>query len=146
MTRRVAWMALGVALLAGCRQENTGVSEDYGHDLYMTRCAVCHGANGEGRAGLYPALAGSQWVDGQPDRLAAIILDGLQGQVGNYNAVMPGWGSVMPDTEIAAVMTWLRKGDGKGPVTAVDVNHVRVVTVGRNTFWTVEDLRNLPGR
>ena len=144
MTARLAWMALGAALLAGCRQESAGVAEDSGHDIYMTRCAVCHGENGEGRPPYYPAVAGSQWVDGPPDRLAAIILDGLTGRVGNYDAVMPGWGAVMQDTEIAAVMTWIRKGDGKRPVTAVDVNHVRVETAARNTFWTAEDLRNMP--
>jgi mono/diheme cytochrome c family protein len=76
-------------------------------------------------------------------RLAAIILDGIQGRVGNYQAVMPGWGPILQDAEIAAVMTWLRGGDGKGPVTAVEVSHARIETVGRNTFWTVEDLRNL---
>jgi mono/diheme cytochrome c family protein len=112
----------------------------------MARCAVCHGANGEGRQPYYPPLTGSPWVDGPPDRLAAIVLDGLQGKMGNYNAVMPGWGSVLQDTEIAAVMSWLRQADGKSPVTAVDVNHVRVETAARNTFWTAEDLQNLPAR
>lgn len=93
--------------------------------------------------GMYPRLTGSEWVDGPPERLAAIILDGMQGRVGNFEAVMPGWGTVLRDTEIAAVMTWLRKGEGKGPVTAVEVNQARVQTAARNTFWTAEDLSHL---
>ncbi len=123
-----------------------GVMEDSGQAIYLARCAVCHGENGEGRAGTYPPLAGSEWVDGPPERLAALILDGFEGRVGNYQAVMPGWGGVLQDTEIAAVMTWLRQRAGKGPVTAVEVNHARVETNGRNTFWTAEDLRNLQVR
>jgi mono/diheme cytochrome c family protein len=117
--------------------------EDSGQQIYMARCAMCHGENREGREGMYPALAGSEWVDGAPERLAAIILDGIQGRVGNYEAVMPGWGPILQDAEIAAVMTWLRRGDGKGPVTAVEVNHARIETAGRNTFWTAGDLRSL---
>lgn len=143
MTGRCAWVLLGAGLLGGCRQQKGEVMEDSGHAIYMARCAVCHGENGEGRPGMYPALAGSEWVDGPPERLAAITLDGMEGRVGSYEAVMPGWGSVLRDAEIAAVMTWLRKADGRGAVTAVEVNHTRVVTEGRNTFWTAEDLRNL---
>jgi mono/diheme cytochrome c family protein len=136
-------MVLAAALLGGCRQQKMEVMEDSGQATYLARCAVCHGENREGRAGMYPALAGSEWVDGQPERLAAIILDGIQGRVGNYEAVMPGWGPILGDAEIAAVMTWLRREDGKGPVTAVEVNHARVETAGRNTFWTADELRDL---
>lgn len=146
MRRRLAGMALAAALLAGCGRQNATVAADSGHDIYMARCAMCHGMNGEGAPGMYPPLAGSEWVDGPPQRLAAIILDGMQGRAGNYNAIMPGWGAVMPDAEIAAVMTWLRQRDGKGAVTAVEVNHVRMETAARNTFWTVEDLRTEPIR
>lgn len=119
------------------------VSMDGGQRIYMARCAMCHGQSREGRPGMYPALARNEWVDGEPGRLAAIILDGMQGRAGNYNAVMPGWGSVLPDAEIAAVMTWLRKQDGAGAVQPVEVNHTRVMTEGRNSFWTVEDLQNM---
>jgi cytochrome c oxidase subunit 2 len=120
------------------------VIEGSGQQIYMARCAVCHGNNREGRTGTYPALIGSSWADGPPGPLAAIILDGLQGRIGNYNAVMPGWGTILTDAEISAVMTWLRKQDGRGPATPVEVNHIRVVTSGRNTFWTAEDLHSLP--
>ena len=146
MTARLGGMALAVALLGGCRQQQAEVKPDSGHEIYMARCAVCHGQNGEGRPGMYPPLVGSEWVNGPPERLAAIILDGMQGPVGHYNAVMPGWRGVLRDAEIAAVMTWLRQAEGKTPVTAAEVIHVHVETEGRNTFWTVNDLENLQMR
>jgi len=133
-------MALAAALLAGCRRQ-AEVIPDTGHMVFMARCALCHGENTKGRPGLYPPLEGAEWVNGPPERLAAIILDGVQGPLGNYNGVMPGWRGVLHDTEIAAVITWLRQG--KAPVTAVEVNHVRIETEGRNTFWTAADLQNL---
>jgi mono/diheme cytochrome c family protein len=144
MRRGWGWIALALPLLSACRQTPQAAIQT-GQQIYLARCAVCHGANGEGVLN-YPALAGSQWVDGSPNRFAAIILDGVQGRIGNYAAVMPGWSSTLRDTEIAEVMTWLRERDGKGLVTAVDVNHTRIETAARSTFWTEEDLRNLPER
>ena len=109
----------------------------------MAHCAICHGENRQGHPGLYPPLAASEWVSGPPERLTAIVLDGLQGPVGPYNAVMPGWRGFLHDSEIAAVITWLRQSEGKPPVTPVQVTHVAIETQGRNTFWTVADLQNL---
>jgi len=146
MTARLGWTALAVALLAGCGQRQPEAKPLSGRELYTAQCALCHNRNGEGIPGMYPPLAGSDWVSGPPQRLASIILDGMRGPCGKFNGVMPGWRGVLPDAQIAALMTWLRQAAGKPPVTAVEVNHVRIETDGRNTFWTVGDLQNLPVR
>jgi mono/diheme cytochrome c family protein len=106
---------------------------------------VCHGADRQGRPGLYPPLAGSEWVSGPPEKLAAIILDGLQGPLGKYNtgAVMPGWRGYLKDAEIAGIMTWLRSQAGKPAVAPVEVSRVHFQTEGRNTFWNLADLQNM---
>ena len=131
------------ALLAGCNRQPAEINVNSGQQIYLARCSLCHGENREGRAGLYPPLAGAEFVDGPPERMTAIILDGLQGPLGKYNAVMPGWSAVLQDAEIAAIMTWLRAADHKSPVTPVEVHHVRVETDDRNTFWTAGELRAL---
>jgi mono/diheme cytochrome c family protein len=134
---------LATAIFGGCGRARPEVQAATGREIYVARCALCHGLNREGAPGLYPPLAGSEWVGGPPGRLAAVILDGMRGPVGNYNAVMPGWRGVLRNSEIAAVMTWLRQSEGKSPVTAVEVGHVALETAGRNTFWTAADLQNL---
>jgi len=126
------------ALLSACRQPAAEVHMDSGQAVFLAHCSGCHGEQAEGRPGLYPPLAEAEFVKGPPERLAALILDGIQGPLGGYNGPMPAWRGVLQDAEIAAVMTWLRKA----PVTAVEVNHVRLETAMRNTFWTAPDLRN----
>ena len=50
-----------------------------GARFYATSCANCHGADGAGIGALGPPLADSEWVTGPPERLARIVLDGVQG-------------------------------------------------------------------
>lgn len=54
-----------------------------GAALYAAKCATCHGKNGEGQAGNYPPLQGSEWLTPSPERpaLESIIRDGLQGPI-----------------------------------------------------------------
>jgi mono/diheme cytochrome c family protein len=141
-SRRLALMGAVALALAGCG-ERKAAKMDAGEGIYQIRCTVCHGPNGEGKAGLYPPLMGSERVKGPPERMAAIILDGLQGSVAGYTGVMPGWRGYLRDAEIAAVMTWLRQRNGAGPVSPVEVNRVRTQTAGRGAFWTPADLQNL---
>ena len=109
----------------------------------MAKCAVCHNTHGEGLM-MYPALTHSEWVDGPPERLAAIILDGIQrGTNTDVAGVMPGWKAALSDAQIAALTSYLRQRDGKPPVTPVEVSHVRLMTQARNSYWTAEDLRAL---
>ena len=69
------------------------VFADSGKQVYETFCIACHGANGEGVKGAAPPLAQSEWVSGPADRIANILLHGLQGKLTihqqSYDLVMP---------------------------------------------------------
>ena len=58
-------------------------SGDRGAALYAAKCATCHGRNGEGQAGMYPPLRGSEWLTPDPERpdLRSIIREGIQGPI-----------------------------------------------------------------
>jgi len=103
-----------------------------GAKVYAASCSVCHQPNGQGLAGVFPPLAGSDWISGDADILAALVLHGLQGSVvvngTTYNGVMPPQGGVLEDPQIAAVLTHVRSswGNKAEPVTAEAVEKIRV--------------------
>ena len=104
---------------------------DAGAGLYKQHCADCHGAQGEGRAGQYPALAGNRVVtmDDPTNALQAIISGGFApatpGHPQPYG--MPPFRTLLQDTDIAAVTTYLRQswGHRASPVNSLDVQRVR---------------------
>jgi cytochrome c oxidase subunit 2 len=71
-----------------------------GEKVYAANCAACHQANGKGVPGAFPALDGSQMVNGPQDGQIAILLNGKN--------AMPAWKGTLSDTEIAAVITYTR--------------------------------------
>ncbi len=86
-----------------------------GAEIYNA-CMQCHQANGLGVAGSFPPLANSEYVSGDPQRLAAILLNGIQGPFKvngqEYNSQMPAWRDNYNDEELAAVMTYIRASFG----------------------------------
>ena len=53
-----------------------------GGAIYNAYCAACHGDDGKGAvAGVFPPLAGSEWVAGDPERSIQVVLHGLVGPV-----------------------------------------------------------------
>lgn len=117
-----------------------------GKQHYGTTCVACHQAAGEGVPGTYPPLAGSDWVTGDQSRLAHIILHGVTGEMEvageTYSGVMPGWGPMMTDEEIAAVMTYIRAswGNKAPPVKTETVAAARKQHSNRTAPWTVAEL------
>ena len=117
-----------------------------GKQVYSTTCAACHQVSGEGTAGVFPPLAGSEWVTGDEAKVARIILHGLTGPVEvageTYNGMMPPWGGTLKDADIAAVLTYVRSawGNKASPVTAAKVASIRAATSARTTPWTAAEL------
>jgi mono/diheme cytochrome c family protein len=101
-----------------------------GSILYKTYCASCHQRNGKGDNNLFPPLAQSDWVTGDPDRLIDIVLNGMQGVIEvngkTYNGLMPNNGH-LDDHAIASILTYIRTNFGNEaiPVDALQVAKVR---------------------
>jgi len=79
--------------------------------VYNANCVACHQANGQGLAGAFPPLDGSEWVVTDPAIPTHILLHGVQGEMvvmGNtYNGVMPAMAH-LSDEELAAVLNYIR--------------------------------------
>ncbi|MGE9268794.1 MAG: c-type cytochrome [Verrucomicrobiales bacterium] len=82
-----------------------------GSKLY-SKCVGCHQPDGQGQAGAFPPLAGSEWVTGDTEALALIILNGLSGPIEvkgtQWNSNMPAQADGLGAKELAAVMTFIR--------------------------------------
>jgi mono/diheme cytochrome c family protein len=102
-----------------------------GGALYEQHCIACHGAQGEGAPGAYPALAGNRAVTmASPANLVRIVLQGgfAPTTAGNPRPYgMPPFATVLKDDDVAAVLTYLRTswGNTGAPVSALDVNRLR---------------------
>ncbi len=140
----VAACLAGAVAVAG---QKPGERTD-GRAIYEANCAACHQSDGRGVAGAFPPLAGSEIVEGDPDVVARIVLDGLAGPVrvsgALYNGIMPGWRHVLGDTAVAAVLSYVRTLDGRSPALPVEpslVARARAATEGRNgRYWHVGQL------
>jgi cytochrome c oxidase cbb3-type subunit 2 len=119
---------------------------DAGKEVYMKAaagggmCFTCHQPNGEGMAGQFPPLAGSDWVLGDKERLIKISMYGLMGEIEvngvKYNNVMAPPGippGSLTDEQIANVLTYIRNdwGNSASAVSAEEVAAVRASLEGR---------------
>jgi putative membrane-bound dehydrogenase-like protein len=121
-----------------------------GESIYEMACLPCHQPAGKGLPGVYPPLAGSDWVRGDTTRLIKIVLHGLTGPVtvagqdfGGPNAVpMPSLAG-LTDEQIADVLTFVRKefGANASAVSPAEVKKVRAATAYREAPWTAEELK-----
>jgi mono/diheme cytochrome c family protein len=120
---------------------------DLGKKIYGGNCASCHQASGAGEPGSYPPLDGSEWVLGSKERLAAILLKGLQGPLtvkgGSFGtSVMPAQEAVLTPEKIANLMTYLRGawGNKAGPVTVDEVNAAKAKFASHSAAFTEPEL------
>jgi mono/diheme cytochrome c family protein/glucose/arabinose dehydrogenase len=116
-----------------------------GQAIYEALCLNCHQALGQGLTGVYPPLAKSEWVAGNPQALIKLTIHGLAGPTKvlgkDYGLVpMPPMG--LDDQQLADVLTYVRSafGNQASPVTPAEVKAVREATKGRTTPWTDAEL------
>lgn len=102
-----------------------------GDRLYRQHCASCHGEQGEGVSGIYPALAGNRAVTlSVPHNVVQIIRNGgfAPTTAGNPRPFgMPPYGELLSDAEIAALASFIRRswGNTAAPVSTLDVIRAR---------------------
>lgn len=87
----------------GSAQECTEDQLDQGGKLYAENCAVCHGADGQGRVG---ATLAKDWPSIRPDlRVRTVIEDGVPG------SPMPAWseanGGPLTDEEVDSLVCYI---------------------------------------
>jgi mono/diheme cytochrome c family protein len=110
-----------------------------GAATYASVCAACHQATGAGLPGVFPPLAGSEWVNGKPATAAAIVLHGIGGSLTvkgqTYSGSMPTFKAQLSDAQVAAVLTHIRSqwGNTGSPIDAAAVAKVREDTKARTT-------------
>ncbi len=125
-----------VADLQGAAPAAVGAAVD-GAAVFSARCVACHQATGAGLPGVFPPLAGSEWVAGKAETLVAILLHGISGPLtvkgSSYSGAMPAFKDQLGDAEIAAVLTHIRAtwGNQAELITADTVTKVRKETAAQ---------------
>ena len=78
-----------------------------GEKVYASNCVACHQAQGQGTPAMKaPALAGNKLVGGAGEGPIDTVLNGRP------NTAMQPFGKQLSDTEIAAVITYVRNSWG----------------------------------
>lgn len=113
---------------------------DLGATVYKRNCQACHQDKGQGLGAAFPPLAGSEWVQGPPERLSAIVLYGVSGKMevqGKvFQGAMPPFQGKLSAEELAAVTTFVRSswGNDSAPISPALVEAVEK-KVNRESPW-----------
>ncbi|MGO1499928.1 MAG: c-type cytochrome [Marinobacter sp.] len=136
---------------SGADSSSSTASADVdGEALFSAHCSSCHQATGQGIPGAFPPLAGSKWLQADPNIPIAIVHDGLQGDIevaGNtFQGMMPPLGGQLSDAEIAAVLSYARNewGNDAGEVSP-DTVAKHKERFGDRGSWSAEELTEVFG-
>ncbi len=106
-----------------------------GKRVFMQTCFACHQPDGKGLPGIFPPLAGSDFLVADHDRPIRIVTKGLTGPVTvkgqTFNNIMPP--QVLTDQQIADVLTYVTNswGNSAAPYTVDDVRRVKAAEVSQ---------------
>jgi mono/diheme cytochrome c family protein len=125
-------------------------SRTNGLAIFRSTCATCHGIDGEGIENLAPPLTGSEYVAGPSERLAMIILNGLEGpvhvkgQLYNFNGSMPNFGNNFGDKDIADIIQYLHNYFVSTPTKGIRAKEIKDLRNKRSGTLTEKDLLAMP--
>jgi cytochrome c oxidase subunit 2 len=93
--------------------------QELGAETFARACAACHQGEGQGIPGVYPALAGNGYVQGDAVELVQTVANGRAG--------MPAFGDDLGNEGLAAVLSYIRNswGNQASVVTPSFVEDVR---------------------
>lgn len=100
-----------------------------GKNVYGSTCFACHQQTGQGVPGAFPPLAGSDYLNADPNRAISIVIHGKTGEIivngKKYNSVMTA--QALNDRDIANVLTYAYNnwGNNGTEVTEEMVKKVR---------------------
>ena len=98
---------------------------------------------------MAPPLVDSEWVLGSNERLARIVLQGVQGPIKaagtSFDSTMPSWDS-FNDEQIASILTYIRRDweQGASPVKSATIKTIRQAAAKHEGAWTDAELSRIP--
>lgn len=112
-----------------------------GQSLYLVNCSICHHVSGIGAKGVYPPLAGSDFLKANRRRVIRAVVSGLKDEIvvngDTYRGQMPA--IILNDEDVAATLSFVMNSFGNsGPRVTAD--EVRVAREGTD-FRTFEELK-----
>ncbi len=106
------WVAMmkGAEVQQAKLDEKTWPKEELmarGQEIFERQCASCHQKNGQGMPPAFPSLVGSQMVKGALKDMIHTVKFGRPG------TAMSAFGNILSDSDLAAVMTYVRNQFGQ---------------------------------
>ena len=99
--------------------------------MYKNKCADCHGENGQGRAGIYPAMAGNRalLMDKPNNAVLSVLYGGFAPSTPGHARPfgMPPFMLELSNAQIAQVLSYTRSawGNQAAPISELQVQAVR---------------------
>ncbi len=110
-----------------------------GERVYAANCMSCHQKEGQGIPGMFPAIAGSDIVNGDMDMHVHTVLNGVP------DSPMQGFGSSLSDVDLAAVITYQRSAFGNQAGDILQPSHMRSLRQGLRQSALAVPQNNLKG-
>lgn len=112
--------------------EISAEQRERGSKIFTEKCLVCHQPTGQGVPGVFPPLAGSDWLKADIDRAIKVLCEGLSGPLvvngQRFDNAMPA--QILDDQQVADVISFVGAswGNELPPVTAEKVRAVRATS------------------
>ena len=110
---------------------NQSPAHTQGADIYKKQCVDCHGDTGQGRAGVYPALAGNRalLMDKPNNAVLSVLYGGFAPSTKGHARPfgMPPFMLELSNAQIAQVLSYTRSawGNQAAPISELQVQTVR---------------------